>query len=188
VGGIGVALWQSPTVQERIRNPMGISTRFELWKWNFELFQERPIFGVGWRRSEAFVHALLKERLPDPEQRKSVFVGHAHNNGIEMLSGTGLFGSLVWFLYVIFPLGIGYRYRRTPGFSSAVLWGAACAWIVFLLNGLTQVNFWEGKVMHQWAFALGVLLSSLKEMNSMAVHQSAEMVETTRSSELKVKG
>jgi hypothetical protein len=29
---------------------------------------------------------------------------------------------------------------------------------VFHLNGLTQVNFWEGKVMHQYIFALGMAL------------------------------
>ena len=41
--------------------------------------------------------------------------------------------------------------RAEPGFA----WGLLCAWIVFQLNGLTQVNFWEGKVMHQmmWAVA-----------------------------------
>jgi len=159
-----LVLWQTPALQERVRNPMGIATRLELWKWNLELFQERPIFGIGWRRSEVFAHALVKERFPDPEMRRQIFVGHAHNNWIEMLSGTGVLGLLAWCLYAFFPIWVGWRDRRVESWMGALSWGLICAWIVFLLNGLTQVNFWEGKVMHQWAFGLGLFLVTRVEL------------------------
>jgi O-antigen ligase len=161
---VSTVIWKTPTLQERIRNPMGISTRLALWKWNVELFLERPVFGVGWRRSEVFTHALVQEKLPDPRLRKDIFVGHAHNNWIEMLSGTGLVGLVMWSLYSLFPVWRAFRYRRLQTFWSSLSWGLACAWIVFLLNGLTQVNFWEGKVMHQWALSLGFLLMTLVEI------------------------
>ena len=41
--------------------------------------------------------------------------------------------------------------------------GWACAWIVFHLNGLTQVNFWEAKVQHQmaWVIAWSLLFAGM---------------------------
>jgi O-antigen ligase len=155
---IGVSWSLSPTLQERVRNPMGISTRFELWKWNWQMFQDRPILGVGWRRSSTFVREVAYEAVTDLEARKNLFISHAHNNFIEMLSGTGVLGTLAWLLFSGFPLYLGLKHRGRNAHPGAVIWGVFCAWVVFQLNGLTQVNFWEGKVMHQWALALGFML------------------------------
>ena len=151
--------WKLPAIRERIANPMGISTRLELWKINLDFFTQRPWFGVGFRKNQALTHAWTKAHIPDPEARKQFFVGHAHNNLIDMLSGTGLAGTLSWLFWNAVVFGIAWRGSRAGGFEGRIAWGVFCAWVVLHLNGLTQVNFWEGKVMHQWTFALGILLA-----------------------------
>jgi O-antigen ligase len=137
---------------------MGISTRFELWRTNLEFFEARPILGVGWRLNHELAHLRLNSLVSDPEVRKNTFIGHAHNNIIEMLAGTGLVGTLAWMLFNFQVLRMAWNSSRRSDLGSAVAWGVFCAWILLHLNGLTQVNFWEGKVMHQWTFALGLLL------------------------------
>jgi O-antigen ligase len=154
--------WKVPAIRERISNPMGISTRLELWKINIGFFTQRPWFGVGFRKNQALTHAWTKAHIPDPEVRKNFFVGHAHNNLIDMLSGTGIAGTLSWLFWNAVVLGIAWRGSRASGFEGQIAWGIFCAWIVLHLNGLTQVNFWEGKVMHQWTFALGILLAFVR--------------------------
>jgi O-antigen ligase len=150
---------KNPSISERVRNPMGISTRVELWKLNLDYFRMRPVLGVGWRKSESLTHAWARASIPDAEARKAFFVGHAHNNLLEMLAGTGLLGALSWLAWNCCVLVIAWRASRGAGESQGVAWGIFCAFLALHLNGLTQVNFWEGKVMHQWTFALGILLS-----------------------------
>jgi len=166
---IPVAL-KLPAIRERIANPMGISTRIELWKINFEFFRNRPLFGVGFRKNQALTHAWAKAHLPDPEARKNFFVGHAHNNLIDMLAGTGVAGALSWLFWNGVVLWISWRGSRAGGVEGQLAWGIFCAWVVLHLNGLTQVNFWEGKVMHQWTFALGMLLAFVQTRPRPADH------------------
>lgn len=76
--------------------------RFNFWKTASISFVERPVFGLGYRNFE--VHSVeLKERYGiekdsimldgklQPYQR-----GHAHNNYLEALASTGLFGGLAF--------------------------------------------------------------------------------------------
>ena len=141
-------------VSQRLHDGMGLTDRLALWKANFEFFKLRPITGVGFRHNlEASVYyqeAILGKGA-------DIFVGHAHNNLVEMLGGVGLLGALSWvawcgFVFRVFGRALKHSQTELLG------WGLFCAWLVFQINGLTQVNFWEGKVMHQmmWALALGM--------------------------------
>jgi hypothetical protein len=51
--------------------------------------------------------------------------------------------------------------------------GLFCAWIVLHLNGLTQVNVWEGKVEHQMAWALAWALAGLIAANNARGKEAA---------------
>ena len=75
-----------------------------------------------------------------------------------MLGGTGLLGALAWLAWCWVTLKILWRGFKNP-VSQSFAWGLLCAWLVFQINGLTQVNFWEGKVMHQmmWVVAWSLL-------------------------------
>ena len=90
----------------------------------------------------------------------SRFVGHAHNNLLEMLGGTGIIGTLTWILWTlwIFKMSLETARHKDPWGDAA--WGFFCAWIVFQINGLTQVNFWEGKVLHQMMWSITLLISA----------------------------
>jgi hypothetical protein len=62
---------------------------------------------------------------------------------------------LGWVTFILASLIQNARSRVTPLSFPA---GLFSAWIVFLINGLTQVNFWEGKVLHQVMWTVGLTL------------------------------
>lgn len=146
-------LAQHPAVRARIANTMGTQERYALWEANLEFLKERPILGVGLFKNAPLSGAYLKQK----QEKEHVFSGHAHNNLIHMLGGVGLLGALVWIALCVWFAAVFWGARGDPRFGTLCL-GLFCAWIVFHLNGLTQVNFWEGKVMHQFLFALGIAL------------------------------
>ena len=138
-----------PSVQRRIHVDMGIGPRVELWKANFEFFKRRPVTGVGWRHNQELSGYYLIEK----NHSSDVFSGHAHNNLIDMLGGTGLLGTLAWLVWCSYIFIILFQKKdqnHLLNFKHALI----CAWIVFHLNGLTQVNFWEAKVQHQMAWVI----------------------------------
>ena len=93
-----------------------------------------------------------------PETWKTYFTGHAHSNIFEMLSGIGLLGTGIWILWNYRIIQIARSLSEEKGFYGDLGWSFFCAWIVLHLNGLTQVNFWEGKVLHQMMCSLAFLL------------------------------
>lgn len=137
-----------PPIQQRIHQVIGISDRFDLWRVHWELFKYRPITGVGFLQSQDYsgIYQIARGGT-------DVFAGHAHNVALEILSSTGVLGFIGFLTWMIYLSAKFYRLRKIPG-----VLGLGVAWFVFLLNGLTQVNFLEGKVMHQMAWGIGVLL------------------------------
>lgn len=138
---------QHPAIQKRF-GYSGVSEREELWKANFEFFKDRPVFGVGWRMNQGLSGIYFEHIRPG----QPYFQGHAHNNLIDILAGTGAFGTIPWIAWALLVLWIAWLSAAGKGASAAYggfARGLFCAWIVFQLNGLTQVNFWEGKVTHQ---------------------------------------
>jgi O-antigen ligase len=153
----GLLMTQVPIIHRRIENGAGISDRKALWLANIEFLKARPLTGTGWRHNIEVSGNYLLEKT----HAESVFSGHAHNNLIDMLGGTGLIGAFAWIFWCVVVMAIAWKsagLERTgvAGYAR----GLFCAWIVFHLNGMTQVNFWEGKVQHQisWAIALSLSL------------------------------
>jgi O-antigen ligase len=151
------AALQLPAVHDRASNAMGIGPREKLWLANLEFFRMRPLTGAGFRRNtEASAYYLDHVYGKNADN----FTGHAHDNLLDMLGGTGVLGTAAWLAWCAIAIAIAWQGRRRRGEGAAVFaWGLLCAWLVFHLNGLTQVNFWEGKVMHQmmWSMAWSLL-------------------------------
>ena len=150
---------QFPQISERLHNVMGISTREDLWLANWEFAKARPFFGAGWHHNIEASGYYLMEKY----HSNDVFQGHAHNNFLDMLGGVGGIGALVWIAWcvgVFWILREGLKNRAAPWFGI----GLICAWVVFQINGLTQVNFWESKVLHQecWVIAWSLLWATRK--------------------------
>lgn len=133
-----------------------VDTRAELWKANLEFLKERPVLGVGWKHNQE----LSGYYLMDLHHTKDVFSGHAHNNLLDMLGGTGILGALCWVAWSVLAIAMAWTaWRRRLAASDTFALGLLCAWIAFQLNGITQVNFWEAKVTHQatWMVAWSLL-------------------------------
>ena len=146
----GLAISQHPEIQRRIHDTQGVGTREQLWATNIEFLKARPISGTGWHHNLETAEYYLRTKQPQGD----LFIGHAHNNALEMLASTGVIGFLAWFTWCVFAVWLLWKNPRL-GFSR----GLICAWLVFQLNGLTQVNFWEAKVLHQvmWVVAWSLL-------------------------------
>ncbi len=147
---------QHPVIQQRFHDGIGSDTRFTLWRTNLTFLAERPLTGIGWHHTEEMSGYYLMEK----SGKSDVFAGHAHNNLLDLLGGAGIFGALAWLAYCAFILAVLYAAFRKgllidpTGRRLEFARGLFCAWLVFQINGLTQVNFWEGKVEHQVAWMM----------------------------------
>lgn len=146
---------QLPTVQARWEDFSGITTRRLLWQANFEFWKERPLTGTGWHHnlelSQYYLHWVRPGLIN--------FVGHAHNNFIEMLAGTGLIGASAWIGWCAWIIYSLWRLRKNSGTQGIhFARGLFCAWIAFHISGMTQVNFWEAKVLHSLMLMVGLTL------------------------------
>jgi O-antigen ligase len=74
--------------------------RVSLYKAAWNGFLERPVFGLGYKKFEPQSTRLKADY--DLDFKK--FGGHAHNNYLEMLSGTGAIGLILFVLFQIFWL------------------------------------------------------------------------------------
>jgi O-antigen ligase len=151
---------QTPAMKERIRNSMGIQDRLLLWEANIDYFKHRPITGIGWLKTQEMSEFYFKEK--HPETYRDYFWGHAHNNFFEMLGGTGILGTIAFLLWSVFTIRFAFQTRRIADeakshFLSDLASGITVALLLLHFNGLTNVTFWEGKVMHQQMFAIGIL-------------------------------
>jgi O-antigen ligase len=152
--GIALALSQYPPIKRRLAEGMGIGDRKELWIANFDFFKQRLLTGVGWHHNQELSAYYLMNKYHTAD----VFNGHAHNNFLDMLGGLGLLGAMAWLGWCLWVFWITLPHTTRKA-SLSFSKGLICAWIVFQLNGLTQVNFWEGKVQHQMAWAIAWALS-----------------------------
>jgi O-antigen ligase len=151
---------QTSAMKERIRNSMGIQDRFRLWEANLDYFKHRPVTGIGWLKTQEMSEFYFKEK--HPENYREYFWGHAHNNFFEMLGGTGILGTIAFLLWSIFTIRFALRTRRMAEEAgqhslSDLASGITVALLLLHFNGLTNVTFWEGKVMHQQMFSIGLL-------------------------------
>ncbi|MBU6153823.1 MAG: O-antigen ligase family protein [Bdellovibrionales bacterium] len=165
---------QTPAMKERIQNSMGIQDRLRLWEANIDYFKHRPITGIGWLKTQEMSEFYFKEKHPD--NYKDYFWGHAHNNFFEMLGGTGILGTIAFLLWSLFTIRFSLQTRKLAEdhgqhFLSDLASGITVALLLLHFNGLTNVTFWEGKVMHQQMFSIGLLF-----MIQIAIGRSAKKI------------
>ena len=176
----GGALAQIPVIHARVQKLYGINDRVELWKANIDFFTHRPITGIGWLKTQEMSEFYFKQI--DPDHYQEHFWGHAHSNFFEMLGGTGLIGLFAFLGWSLFTLRFAHRLatrfelraltekssasQGLDFFYSDFARGIFIALILLHFNGLTNVTFWEGKVMHQQMLAVAMLLILDRIFNS----------------------
>ena len=155
LAGAGASqLW---VVQSRFHSDEGYQPRKWLWEANIHFFKQRPYIGIGWKKN----HELSGPYLIENKKffwADTVFAGHAHNNMIDFLAGTGVLGLYSWIGWCLWLVGaLVVVIRRTARRDDFQIFacGSLAAWVVFQINGITQVNFIDAKVMHQMMFVVG---------------------------------
>jgi O-antigen ligase len=146
------ALYHVPFIYHRYLETYGSSTRFGLWRLNFEWFLDHPVTGIGLRKT---IWAAAEWTRQFPGSIPEGFSGHAHNNVLDLLSGTGFVGTLSYLGWSTIPLLSCFKRMKENTVDAwrfeGIFWGL----ILFHFQGLTQVNALEGKVQTGLAFLLG---------------------------------
>jgi O-antigen ligase len=176
------AMSRTQAIQERMASSTGIRDRVRLWEANFDFFKNRPVTGIGWLKTQEMSEFYFKEKFPG--NYLEYFWGHAHNNFLEMLGGTGILGTSAFLLWTGFTLMLAWNTRkqaemRSDEFLSDVSWGIFVALILLHFNGLTNVTFWEGKVMHQQMLAVGLLFMIRLTLNPAALSHGESSANST---------
>lgn len=125
--------------------------RMNLWRANWQMFKEHPLVGMGSIQNE--------RRTPEYFEKLGIqgaFIGHAHNNYLEVLATTGVFGFLCFLAIIGIPLFKGLRLFNSSGAitasDKAILLAALGAQLIFHMGGLSQNSFGDMKVQHQFLF------------------------------------
>lgn len=134
------------------------SERMFLWKANFAMFRDYPIFGIGYQENEARAGEYVA-RLGNPH----AFTGHAHNNYIQMLSGTGVTGFAAYIVLISFMLWLSWRlWQRIPRenfWHRALALAALGAQIDLHVGGFTECNFKAGVTSHNTMVAWAIVIA-----------------------------
>ena len=153
----------SPGVRFRLKSifhePKGevsIKQRFQVWRVNWQMFKEHPWFGIGYGYNYYYTPEYNLKVLGHPG-----FTGNAHNNYLEVLAGSGIFGFILWLWicgYFFWRTWILYRNSSNGSWAKAIALGSLGAQIFFHFGGLTQTTFFDAKNVHVlllgWAFVL----------------------------------
>lgn len=152
-----VALWfSSHAVRQRFLDAPGWLGRYHVWASSWEMVKDRPWLGVGFGKSGQYTDHYAERFLGGAAN----FSSHAHNNILDAWATTGTLGMLAYLFW--FGL-LGYfawrLYCRAPlqkRWLPAALLGS---WLAFQTNGLTQVNFYDGKSQHSLMFWAALVLA-----------------------------
>jgi len=82
-------------------NYYSFSTRVEYWKACFHLFKKNPLFGTGNADLKSELYKYLTENKPVLDERNRL---DPHNQYLQVLAGTGIFGFLIFTGLMLFLL------------------------------------------------------------------------------------
>lgn len=130
--------------------------RLQLWRANWWMFKDYPVFGIGLNDNERRIEEYnIKHGYPDAP------VGHAHNNFLQFLSSTGVMGLLAYLAFIGYYLWLTVKLwrvipRENRWHRSFVL-AALGAQVALHVGGLTECNFKDAEVQHQFITILALL-------------------------------
>lgn len=132
------------------------SERMELWRANMWMFKEYPLLGIGLNDNERRTEEYnIKYGFPDAK------VGNAHNTYVQWLSGTGILGLSAYLAFIGFYLWLTFRLwkviPREQVWHRTIVLGAFGAQVAVHVGGLTDCNFKDAEVQHQYIAILGLL-------------------------------
>lgn len=136
---------------ESFTNPQSsIGTRIALWKASFEIIKDYPVFGIGYGN----FRSIIKNYLDVPV----LTTAHAHNAYIQYMVLHGIFGFLclvIFYYKIIKKLIIDLKINNFAIIGLAIF-------IVYLLQGLTENNFYDSEVAMIFWFLIGSILGIIE--------------------------
>ena len=134
------------------------SERLFLWRANLEMWKDYPILGIGNTENEARAKEYVA-RLGKPDH----FTGHAHNNYIQMLAGTGTVGFILWMSLISYMLWLTWRLWRSlkPDqlWARSIALAALGAQIHIHVGGFTEANFKALPTNHNLMVVWGLVIA-----------------------------
>ncbi len=118
------------------------SERMVIWKTNWHIFKENPLLGIGYSENKR----RLREYYDQLNIPRGQFEGHAHNQYLHFLAGTGIIGLLFYLIWCWLILKINYQiYRHYFLLKQKKLQylflGILLSQITFHIGALTESNF-----------------------------------------------
>lgn len=133
------------------------SERLLLWKSAGQMFYDHPLTGVGFNK----FHELYGSQYVSP-LAKEPNLPHAHNNFMNFLAETGIFGFISFSYLFLTILRNTYRRYATIPHGDAYL-AAFLATIGLLLHGLTEYDLAQKQVMNLYWLIIGIGYCSVQK-------------------------
>lgn len=135
------------------------SERMALWKGNFRIIQDYPIWGVGYQQNKHHLRKYYDEFGFPPGQR----ISHAHNQYLQNWGGTGTLGLICYLAFLFFLLKpVIQSTSKLPDADKYFQLGLLAALVCFLIGGLTEANFNIAKnrmlflLIAAWAYSIAL--------------------------------
>lgn len=152
-------------LQERFAYSLNLSdtssqgNRLIVWKVAWEIFLDHPLFGVGLHDS----HRLYDAYYTKFGIEKSLIVGHAHNEFLEILSGSGIIGFILYagsFMTAITYLHKRLKKKLSPS-ENAISLGCILMILTLMISSLTEAPFRLHECRNFMLILMGVSLGFL---------------------------
>lgn len=144
--------------------------RIALWRANWEIIKDNPIFGVGYGQNKNHLRKYYDE-LGYPQDQK---ISHAHNQYLQIWGGMGTLGLLCFLTFIFFLIRAVYI-KENGLQEKALKYGLLAAIVSFQIGALTEANFNIAKNRYFFltfaamAYSLGIPKKSLRRKNSSSI-------------------
>jgi O-antigen ligase len=159
---LGLAYTYVPTIHARLNEVMIMKEaqidRWNLWQANINMFLDHPFTGVGF--GENFYRLdtyFAKMNLP-----QNSFKSNAHNQFLQQLGGTGIFGLLIYLIFLFSLAKQTFCYWKSKQNNDylvkALSLGLFGAVLHIFFGGLFEANFVTSVTEHMFCFFVGLFL------------------------------
>ncbi len=128
--------------------------RQHVWAGALAMVKDRPWTGVGFGKTGYYSDPYIRRALGERPR----FSSHAHNNILDIWAAMGVAGLvafLAWWAVLLFYAWRAFRVAQEKWLPASCL--VAC--LLFHVNGLTQVNFFDSKSQHSLMLWAGIMLA-----------------------------
>ena len=125
--------------------------RLLIWQSAYNMFKDHPVLGVGLGQYKD--NYQQRYILPQATEK---YLGHAHNNFMQMLAENGIVGFIGFVVMLAYIIGSNFLdFLRTRCPYSLII---ALSTLALVLQGLTEYNFGNSAVMKAYWLMLGCVL------------------------------